>query len=89
MEYIGLEMSHDLNVVTIFQFPDVVEFSEKMAEMGRTVIVAALDSTYQREVCISFVSLIIHLILYLYESRCKKEKFTHRKSFFFSRELRT
>ena len=32
------------------QFPDVVEFSEILAEMGRTVIVAALDATYQRQV---------------------------------------
>ena len=33
-----------------FQFPDVVEFSEYMADQGKTVIVAALDGTYQRKV---------------------------------------
>merc|ERR1712156_808401 len=30
-------------------FPDVVEFSEAMANLGKTVIVAALDGTYQRK----------------------------------------
>ena len=30
-------------------FPDVVEFSEAMANIGKTVIVAALDGTYQRK----------------------------------------
>ncbi|EAY08840.1 thymidine kinase family protein [Trichomonas vaginalis G3] len=30
-------------------FPDVVEFSEKLANFGRTVIVAALDGTFQRK----------------------------------------
>ena len=29
-------------------FPDVVEFSEKLANYGKTVIVAALDGTFQR-----------------------------------------
>src|SRR5690348_9043635 len=31
------------------QFPDLVEFCEKMADMGKTVIVAALDGTFQRK----------------------------------------
>ncbi|KAI1884376.1 hypothetical protein AGOR_G00225770 [Albula goreensis] len=30
-------------------FPDTVEFCEEMANMGKTVIVAALDGTYQRK----------------------------------------
>ncbi|EAY18496.1 ThyB, putative [Trichomonas vaginalis G3] len=30
-------------------FPDVVEFSEKLANYGKTVIVAALDGTFQRK----------------------------------------
>jgi len=30
-------------------FPDVVEFTERMANMGKTVIVAALDGTFQRK----------------------------------------
>merc|ERR1719336_3314679 len=30
-------------------FPDIVEFSEAMANLGKTVIVAALDGTYQRK----------------------------------------
>ena len=30
-------------------FPDVVEFSEEMADLGKTVIIAALDGTYQRK----------------------------------------
>lgn len=32
------------------QFPDVVEFSEEMASLGKTVIIAALDGTFQRQV---------------------------------------
>lgn len=32
------------------QFPDIVEFSETMANEGKTVIVAALDGTFQRKV---------------------------------------
>ncbi|PIO23751.1 hypothetical protein AB205_0191630 [Aquarana catesbeiana] len=31
------------------QFPDVVEFCEEMANKGKTVIVAALDGTFQRK----------------------------------------
>uniref|UniRef100_A0A8D0SIK2 Thymidine kinase n=1 Tax=Sus scrofa TaxID=9823 RepID=A0A8D0SIK2_PIG len=31
-------------------FPDIVEFSETMANEGKTVIVAALDGTFQRKV---------------------------------------
>ena len=30
-------------------FPDIVEFAEEMADAGKTVIVAALDGTYQRK----------------------------------------
>ena len=30
-------------------FPDVVEFSEEMANLGKIVIIAALDGTYQRK----------------------------------------
>uniref|UniRef100_A0A131Y243 Thymidine kinase n=1 Tax=Ixodes ricinus TaxID=34613 RepID=A0A131Y243_IXORI len=30
-------------------FADIVEFSEKMAELGKIVVVAALDGTYQRK----------------------------------------
>lgn len=30
-------------------FPDIVEFSEEMASLGKTVIVAALDGTFQRK----------------------------------------
>lgn len=32
------------------QFPDIVEFCEEMANAGKTVIVAALDGTFQRKV---------------------------------------
>lgn len=32
------------------QFPDIVDFCEKMANAGKTVIVAALDGTFQRKV---------------------------------------
>ena len=30
-------------------FPDVVDFSEKLANLGKTIIVAALDGTFQRK----------------------------------------
>ena len=30
-------------------FPDIIEFAESMANNGKTVIVAALDGTYQRK----------------------------------------
>ena len=30
-------------------FPDIIEFAETMADAGKTVIVAALDGTYQRK----------------------------------------
>jgi len=32
------------------QFPDIIEFCETMANKGKTVIVAALDGTFQRQV---------------------------------------
>lgn len=32
------------------QFQDTVEFCEEMANLGKTVIVAALDGTFQRNV---------------------------------------
>lgn len=35
------------------QFPDIVDFCEKMANLGKTVIVAALDGTFQRKVKMS------------------------------------
>ena len=40
-------------VNSLCQFPDVVEFSEEMASHGKIVIVAALDGTFQRQVCIN------------------------------------
>ena len=36
-------------------FPDIVEFCEEMANAGKTVIVAALDGTFQRKVCLSTI----------------------------------
>jgi len=36
-----------------FQFPDIVEFCEEMANDGKTVIVAALDGTFQRKVVLT------------------------------------
>lgn len=34
----------------MLQFPDAVEFCEEMANLGKTIIVAALDGTFQRKV---------------------------------------
>ncbi|XP_076879689.1 thymidine kinase, cytosolic [Brachyhypopomus gauderio] len=39
-------------------FPDVVEFSEEMANLGKTVIVAALDGTFQRKPFGSILNLV-------------------------------
>ncbi len=39
-----------VQVCGIFQFPDTVEFCELMANKGKTVVVAALDGTFQRQV---------------------------------------
>ena len=36
--------------VLLLQFPDIIEFCETMANRGKTVIVAALDGTFQRQV---------------------------------------
>ncbi|KAL2297871.1 hypothetical protein Nmel_016438 [Mimus melanotis] len=40
------------------QFPDIVEFCEKMANAGKTVIVAALDGTFQRKAFGSILNLV-------------------------------
>lgn len=40
------------------QFPDIVEFSETMANEGKTVIVAALDGTFQRKAFGSILNLV-------------------------------
>jgi superfamily I DNA and RNA helicase len=44
---------HDYDVIGIDEgqfFPDLVAFSEKAADCGKVVIVAALDGTFQRKV---------------------------------------
>ncbi|XP_045346923.1 thymidine kinase, cytosolic isoform X1 [Leopardus geoffroyi] len=40
------------------QFPDIVEFSETMANAGKTVIVAALDGTFQRKAFGTILNLV-------------------------------
>ena len=45
------ELAKDFSVIGIDEgqfFPDTVAFAEQMANMGKTVIVAALDGSYQR-----------------------------------------
>ena len=39
-------------------FPDIVEFSEEMANKGKTVVIAALDGTFQRKAFASILELI-------------------------------
>ncbi|KAF6097668.1 thymidine kinase 1 [Phyllostomus discolor] len=39
-------------------FPDIVEFSEAMANSGKTVIVAALDGTFQRKAFGAILNLV-------------------------------
>uniref|UniRef100_A0A8C7X6T1 Thymidine kinase n=1 Tax=Oryzias sinensis TaxID=183150 RepID=A0A8C7X6T1_9TELE len=43
---------------SMLQFPDTVEFSEEMANLGKTVIVAALDATFQRKPFGNILSLV-------------------------------
>jgi len=46
---ISQKRSDRLVVLTIIlQFPDIVECCEELANLGKTVIVAALDGTFQR-----------------------------------------
>ena len=40
------------------QFPDIVDFCEMMANEGKTVIVAALDGTFQRKAFGSILNLV-------------------------------
>lgn len=47
--------------IVIVQFPDVVDFAEEMASEGKTIIVAALDGTFQRQVKQSKTILSQHL----------------------------
>ncbi|EFA79491.1 thymidine kinase [Heterostelium album PN500] len=49
LEYdvIGVDEGQFINV--ILKFPDIVSFSEDLANNGKTVIVAALDGTFQRK----------------------------------------
>merc|ERR1712141_835470 len=45
-------LADDYDVIGIDEgqfFPDIIEFSESMSNIGKTVIVAALDGTYQRK----------------------------------------
>jgi len=39
-------------------FPDIVEFSEEMANKGKTVVIAALDGTFQRKAFASILELV-------------------------------
>lgn len=46
--------AHKYSVIGIDEgqfFPDIVPFCEEMANAGKTIIVAALDGTFQRKVC--------------------------------------
>ena len=51
----------DFDVIGIDEgqfFPDVVEFSEEMANKGKTVVIAALDGTFQRKAFASILELV-------------------------------
>lgn len=52
---------NDYDVIGIDEgqfFPDIVEFSEEMANKGKTVVIAALDGTFQRKAFASILELI-------------------------------
>lgn len=47
-----LDKADDFDVIGLDEgqfFPDVVEFAEELANRGKTVVIAALDGTYQRK----------------------------------------
>lgn len=58
------EVSHEATNVSVIGidegqfFPDIVEFSETMANAGKTVIVAALDGTFQRKAFGAILNLV-------------------------------
>ncbi|OWA50661.1 Thymidine kinase, cytosolic [Hypsibius exemplaris] len=57
----SLEECMDYDVIGVDEgqfFPDILEFAETLANKGKTVIVAALDGTYQREEFGSIVKLV-------------------------------
>ena len=47
-----IDRLHNTMFLLFIKFPDIVEFSEEMASLGKIVIVAALDGTFQRKVVI-------------------------------------
>ena len=47
-----IDRIHNTMFLLLIKFPDIVEFSEEMASLGKIVIVAALDGTFQRQVVI-------------------------------------
>ena len=57
-----------VDTFSAFQFSDAVEFCESMADLGKIVIVAALDGTYQRQVlygrnqCGRYVCVVIYCL---------------------------
>lgn len=59
---VNLKVSRTITIscVCYLQFPDIVEFCEEMANAGKTVIVAALDGTFQRKVCSCCVLSLSH-----------------------------
>ena len=48
-QFVSSQFLHVLHYNMICQFPDIVDFCEEMANDGKTVIVAALDGTFQRK----------------------------------------
>jgi len=46
----GEKLLYHSHCFSSYQFPDVVSFCDSMAELGKIVIVAALDGTFQKQV---------------------------------------
>jgi thymidine kinase len=44
------------------QFTDIVEFCEELANKGKTIIVAALDGTFQRQARPLHVAVTLHYL---------------------------
>ena len=56
-----IDRLHNTMLLLLIKFPDIVEFSEEMASLGKIVIVAALDGTFQRKVVMILLDCWLHV----------------------------
>jgi thymidine kinase len=59
-QFVFIYFTYFKNIFMLFfQFPDTVTISEELANLGKVVIVAALDGDYKREVAILLFFILI------------------------------